>query len=104
MQPIRVLPQAHLFVCANRREADSPLGPGCADQGDAVYEALKAEVARRGLVRSVWVTKTHCLGICPKHGATTALYPHQAMWGGAEADDAGMLLDAALAGKTRGQE
>ena len=51
MQPIRVLPQAHLFVCANRREADSPLGPGCADQGDAVYEALTAAVARRGLVR-----------------------------------------------------
>ena len=97
MQPIQVLPQTHLFVCANRREADSPLGTGCAEHGDAVYEALKEEVARRGLVRSVWVTKTLCLGICPKHGATAASYPDQKMWGGAEADDAAMLLDAALA-------
>jgi (2Fe-2S) ferredoxin len=103
MQPIRLLPQVHLFVCANRRELDSPLGRGCSEFGDALYDMLKAEVGKRGLVRSVWVTKTHCLGICPKHGATTALYPHQAMWAGAEADDAVMLLDAALAGKARGQ-
>jgi (2Fe-2S) ferredoxin len=97
MQPIRTLPEAHLFVCANRRPPDDPLGPGCSAFGDRLYDALKAEVARRGLIRSVWVTKTHCLGICPKHGATTALYPSRAMWGGAEADDATTLLDAALA-------
>ncbi len=102
MQPIRILPQTHLFVCANRRKVDDPLGTGCGDYGEALYETLKAEVARRGLVRSVWVTKTLCLGICPKRGATAASYPDQKMWGGAEADDATMLLDAALAGKTRG--
>jgi (2Fe-2S) ferredoxin len=98
MQPVRLLPQLHLFVCANRREAGSPLGPGCADEGDAVYDALKAEVGRRGLVRSVWVTKTHCLGICPKEGATAAAYPRQAMWAGAFAADAVMLLDQVLRG------
>jgi hypothetical protein len=67
-------PRLHLFVCANRREG-SPLGPGCADRGEALYAALKSEVARRGNVAEVWVTKTHCLGICPKHGATVARYP-----------------------------
>lgn len=70
-------PRLHLFVCANRREG-SPLGPGCGEHGDAVYDALKAEVAARGAVRHIWVTKTHCLGICPKHGATVARHPGDA--------------------------
>lgn len=67
-------PRLHLFVCANRRE-DSPLGPGCGERGDALYDALKAEVAARGEHTTTWVTKTHCLGLCPKHGATVARYP-----------------------------
>ena len=67
-------PQLHLFVCANRREG-STLGPGCAERGDSLYEALKSEVARTGRVADTWVTKTHCLGICPKAGATIARYP-----------------------------
>lgn len=67
-------PRLHLFVCANRREG-SPLGPGCADRGEALYDALKAEVASRRAYGEIWVTKTHCLGICPKRGATVARYP-----------------------------
>lgn len=67
-------PRLHLFVCANRREG-SPLGPGCADRGDALYDALKADVARTRRFAEIWVTKTHCLGICPKHGVTVARYP-----------------------------
>jgi hypothetical protein len=102
MQPVRLLPSIHLFVCANRREAGSPLGPGCAEDGDAVYDGLKREVTRRGLVRSVWVTKTQCLGICPKAGATAAAYPDQRLWAGAKVDDVPALLDQAIQGKTRG--
>jgi hypothetical protein len=71
-------PKLHLFVCANRREEGSPLGTGCADRGEALYVALKDEVAKRGLVATTWVTKTHCLGICPKRGATVARYPASA--------------------------
>lgn len=67
-------PRLHLFVCANRREG-SPLGPGCGDRGEALYDALKAEVAARRAYGELWVTKTHCLGICPKRGATVARYP-----------------------------
>jgi (2Fe-2S) ferredoxin len=67
-------PRVHLFVCANRREG-SPLGPGCAERGEALYAALKDEVGRRGRIADVWVTKTHCLGICPKRGATLARWP-----------------------------
>lgn len=67
-------PRLHLFVCANRR-VDAGLGPGCGERGDAVYTALKREVGARGRVREVWVTKTHCLGICPPRGATVARWP-----------------------------
>jgi predicted metal-binding protein len=89
-------PRRQLFVCANRREG-SPLGPGCSTFGDALYDALKREVAVRGLVQSVWITKTHCLGICPKRGATVARYggDHAAIVTEATADDAAALLDDA---------
>lgn len=73
MRPVRG-PRVHLFVCANRREG-SPLGPGCGEHGDAVYDAMKREVDARGRVADVWVTRTHCLGICPKDGCTIAIYP-----------------------------
>lgn len=69
-----ISPRVHLFVCANRREG-SPLGPGCAERGDALYDLLKRAVAASGKVADVWVTKTHCLGICPKRGATVARAP-----------------------------
>ncbi|MDB5219979.1 MAG: hypothetical protein JWO86_7906 [Myxococcaceae bacterium] len=67
-------PRLHLFVCANRREG-SPLGPGCGERGEALYDALKEAVATRRAFAAIWVTKTHCLGICPKRGATVARYP-----------------------------
>ena len=68
-------PRLHLFICANRREAGSPLGTGCAARGDEVYDALKSAVSRAGLVKEVWVTKTQCLGICPQQGCTVARWP-----------------------------
>lgn len=91
-------PKVHLFVCANRREG-SPLGDGCGERGEALYAALKAEVAARGLVTSVWVTKTHCLGICPKAGATCARYgvPGAPIVSDVTTDDAKALLDEAEA-------
>ncbi len=90
-------PKLHLFVCANRRGEDSPLGTGCGDRGEALYDALKREVMARGLVASTWVTKTHCLGICPKRGATVARYPAAppgAILADVEVDDAPELLSA----------
>jgi predicted metal-binding protein len=69
-----IKPVLHVFVCTNRR-ADTGLGPGCGERGEAVYDALKREVSARGAVSETWITKTHCLGICPRVGATIARYP-----------------------------
>ena len=95
-------PRLHLFVCANRREG-SPLGPGCGEHGDALYDALKREVGARGEVAVTWVTKTACLGICPRRGATVARYPAAGPLGSAivtevEPSDAAALLAGAATG------
>ena len=97
-------PRLHLFVCANRRQG-SPLGPGCGERGDAVYEALKAEVAARGEHVTTWVTKTHCLGICPKRGATVARYPacEQPIVTDVEPSDVNALLGDAGGGTHAGE-
>ncbi len=87
-------PTVHFFVCTNRRDASSPLGPGCGDAGDALYDALKKEVAHHGEHARVWITKTACMGICPKRGATCARYPHARIFTDAEAADAPALFAA----------
>jgi (2Fe-2S) ferredoxin len=80
LQPSRIAPPSHVLVCGNRRAADDPLGSGCAERGDAVYDALKAAGGRRGLVARVWVTKTYCLGLCPRSGCTVGVYPARAFF------------------------
>jgi len=87
-----IRPRLHLFVCANRR-TDSPLGPGCGDHGEAVYNALKSSVTD---VAKLWITKTHCLGICPKSGCTVARYPEQKIFTDVTTED----LPALFAGLT----
>lgn len=86
------LPRVHLFVCANRRDASSPLGTGCGAAGEELFQTLKRLVLGSGVARSVWVTETRCLGICPKRGATVAIYPRQEIVPGVVAAEAEALL------------
>jgi predicted metal-binding protein len=65
-------PRVHLFVCSNTRPATDPLGPGCGENGARVFAVLKEEVAAARAYNTVWVTRTRCLGICPKEGCTIA--------------------------------
>ena len=88
MRASDLVPKAHLFVCANLRSTDSPLGAGCGEAGEALFLALKAEVAARSDYARVWVTKTACLGICPARGAACARYPRQRIFSEVEAADA----------------
>jgi (2Fe-2S) ferredoxin len=92
MRSVAELPRIHFFVCANQRDLDSSLGPGCGDAGEALYQALKDEVAARRAYRTVWITRTHCLGVCPRQGATLAIYPQQAVLTEVTAGDAPRLF------------
>lgn len=88
-----VVVRLHLFVCVNEREAGDPLGVGCGARGASVYARLKDEVARRGEVRSTWVTRTLCLGVCPRDGCAVASYPSGRIVKGIVADTALALLE-----------
>ena len=81
----------HLYVCANQRNPDDPLGGGCGARGDTIFLALKART--RG--SSTWVTKTHCLGLCPKRGCTVSVAPAMQYFVDVEEDDLDELLNAA---------
>ncbi len=102
MRAVPLLPKLHLFVCTNRRPAGAALGPGCGDAGERLFDALKDEVGTRGAFRDVWVTATHCLGVCPEHGATVAVYPRQAIFTEAVAADARALYASEAERTTEG--
>jgi hypothetical protein len=85
-------PHLHVFVCVNERPADDPLGPGCGERGVAVYERLKDEVHKRGLVESVWVTRTYCIGVCPARGCTVVTSTRERIVRDVLPDDATALL------------
>jgi (2Fe-2S) ferredoxin len=95
-------PTVHLFVCENARP-DTGLGPGCGRAGELVTAKLKSEVARHGLVRDVWVTRTYCLGLCPKSGTSVAVYPEGALFTEVHPDDAGALFARAVRGPAEGR-
>ena len=85
-------PRLQLFVCANERGADAPLGPGCGARGREVVATLKREAQRRGLAAAVWVTETKCLGVCPKEGCALAISHGGGVFEGVSVDDARTLM------------
>ena len=91
-------PVVQVFVCTNRREPSSPLGPGCGDAGQRVYDALKREVSRRGLVVSTWITATRCLGVCPSAGCAVARYPGVGLLSEITIEDVAYILSPAAGG------
>jgi (2Fe-2S) ferredoxin len=82
--------RVQIFVCANRRGETDPLGGGCGERGEAVFTALKARPQA-----GVWVTKTHCLGLCPKRGCTVTIAPAMQSFVEVEPSDVDALLSAA---------
>ena len=95
MRPSSLLPRVHFFVCANRREPDSPLGPGCGASGEELVSTLKRLAMQSGQAQSVWVTETRCLGVCPAKGATVAIYPRSSIVSEVLASDAAVLFEKA---------
>ncbi|MCC6647639.1 MAG: (2Fe-2S) ferredoxin domain-containing protein [Polyangiaceae bacterium] len=96
MRPAPFRPSsAHLFVCTNARAATDPLGAGCGARGASVVEAMKRAVAQGGLASRVWVSRTHCLGVCPTEGAAVAVSPTGALFTEVTAADAAGLVAAA---------
>ena len=54
--------------------------PSCGLNGSReVLSALRRARDARGLIASIFVTETSCLGPCPAKGATVVVYP-EAVW------------------------
>lgn len=102
MQSAPTRPTVHFFVCGNRRPADHALGPGCGARGEAVFARLKERVACDREYHRIWVTQTACIGMCPRNGATVAIYPEGRLLTEVGADEADSLYDEAAVALRRG--
>lgn len=85
----------HLFVCSNRRAEGHPRG--CCDPAgcDAIRNALKAEIARRGLQGAVRANQAGCLDQC-ELGPVLVIYPQAIWYGGVRVEDVERIVTKTL--------
>ncbi len=86
--------ECHLFVCCNRREPGHPRG-SCGAAGEAVREAFKSELKRRGLTGLIRANEAGCLDQC-ECGPTLVVYPSQTWYGNVRPDDVPRIIDETL--------
>ena len=89
----------YLFVCINRRADDNPKGC-CTARGSAqVYQALKVEVAARGLnKKEARVCTSSCLDQCAT-GVTILVEPAHFFYGRVTAADVPEIVEAIATGQ-----
>jgi (2Fe-2S) ferredoxin len=85
----------HVFVCENRRDAEDPRGCCAAKGSEAIRQALKEEIARRGLKREVRANAAGCLDACA-HGPTVVVYPEGIWYGGVRVEDVPEIVERHL--------
>lgn len=87
----------HVFVCENRRDPSDPRGCCSARGGEAVREALKHELKRRGLKGAARANAAGCLDAC-EHGAVVVVYPEGVWYGGVTPEDVPEIVESHLVG------
>jgi (2Fe-2S) ferredoxin len=85
----------HVFVCENVRPAGDPRGDCSSKGGGAIREALKAELARRGLKGKVRANSAGCLDACA-FGPTLVVYPEGVWYGGVTVADVPEIVESHL--------
>lgn len=88
----------HLFVCLTHRPPR--LKPSCgARASEAVLDALRAEVERRGLGAEIGVTGSTCLGPCESDaGPVAVVYPEGVWYARLSVGDAAEVVEQHLVG------
>jgi (2Fe-2S) ferredoxin len=87
----------HIFICCNQRSPEHPRGCCDPEGTEALRNAFKAEVKRRGLGPLVRANLAGCLEQC-EHGPTVAIYPQGLFYGGVTLDDVPRILDETVIG------
>ncbi len=82
----------HLFVCCNQRSPGHPRGCCDSEGTEALRNAFKAEVKKRGLGPLVRANSSGCLDQC-EHGPCVVIYPQAIFYGGVTLDDVPRILD-----------
>ena len=89
----------YLFVCVNRRPEDSPKGSCAARDSEAVYRALKEELAARGLAKlEARVCTSSCLDQC-ETGVTVLVEPDHFFYGRVTVPDVPAIVDGLVTGQ-----
>jgi (2Fe-2S) ferredoxin len=87
----------HLFICENRRPEGSPRGCCAARGGEAVKQAFKAELARRGLSKEIRANSAGCLDLC-EQGPVVVVYPEGTWYVGVRPEDVAEIVEQHLVG------
>jgi (2Fe-2S) ferredoxin len=85
----------HVFVCVNRRPDDDPRGCCSAKGSEEIRDALKAEIARRGLKRIVRANTAGCLDACAD-GPSIVVYPEGVWYGRVRVEDVPEIVESHL--------
>ena len=73
--------------------------PCCAANGSTdVLTALRRARDQNGLIASVYVTASGCLGPCPRAGTTIVVYPEAVWYTGVTADDVTEIVESHMLG------
>lgn len=89
--------EKHIFICCASRPPGHPRGCCAAEGADAVREACRAEIERRGLEGSVRANVAGCLNQCG-HGVTMVVYPEAVWYGFVKAGDVAEIVERHIAG------
>jgi (2Fe-2S) ferredoxin len=89
------MPMRQVFVCTQMRPPGHPRGSCSGRGGQALLQALGAELQKRGCWESVGVTYCGCLGACDG-GPLAVVYPDGALLRGLSAAEVPALFDRLL--------
>jgi (2Fe-2S) ferredoxin len=87
--------QRHVFICTNRREPGNPKGCCAEKDSEAIRDAFKEKVARRGLKGVVRANQAGCLDACA-FGPAIVVYPENVWYGGVKLEDVDEIVEEHL--------
>lgn len=85
----------HVFICENRRPDSDPRGSCGAKGSEAVRQAFKEELARRGLKGEVRANAAGCLDACA-FGPSVVVYPDGVWYGHVRPEDVPEIVEQHL--------